>query len=315
MPRTRAAGMPNNAGSRQRQRPRGRHTACATVVVLTALQFGCDGPIVARSPEALYALAKEQIARVSYHAAVDTLAKVTREAPQSELAQRARVLRVALLGGMARAFKEIGESYLEGQREAGEAPHASQMRSVAMSYFGRARGRSMEMLEAVERLMRDAPAEPLGVDFPLPEVPAGGNPALANVRQGNWIEHQELLEAEREEMVRGLATVVAGLVDTDGDLARARERLRFHGTAFQVDPANLYLGAARELVHLSGIYGPEALRDERMLRLYRQRAAAVAQRATQRAAAIGNDRIRSESERLLSERRQALPEPERSRPR
>lgn len=279
----------------------GRHrTGClAGAAALGAIVLlSCDGPIVARSPEALYALAKEQIAHARYTPAIDTLSKVIRESPQSETARGARVLHIALLGGMARGFKDVAESYLAGHQQAGAAAYAPQMRAVAMDYFGRSRGRSIEMVEALDRLMREAATGPLRLDFPLPQGLSGGSALLAKVRQGTWVEDEELVQAEREEVRQGLAEMLAGLVDTEGDLNRARERVRFRGPAFEIDPANFYLGAARELVNLSSIYRPEALGDRGMFRLFHERAAAAAERAAHRAAEIGNRRIQAESERL-----------------
>lgn len=281
---------------RGRRRRRRAWLGCALGGVALLL-LSCDGPIVARSPEALYALAKQQIAHANYSPALDTLSKVIRESPQSEPARRAHVLRVALLGGMAQAFKDIAESYLEGHQQAGAAAYASQMRSMAIDYFGRARGHSIELVEALDRLQQEATPAPWRLDLPLPQA-ASGSAVLAKVRQGTWVEDPERAQAEREELRQGLAQMLAGLVDTEGNLDRARERLRFRGLPFEVEPANFYLGAARELLNLSSIYRPEALRDPRMFRLFHERAAAAAARAAQRAAEIGNDRIRDESEQL-----------------
>ncbi|MFQ5695375.1 MAG: hypothetical protein ACE5HB_05250, partial [Terriglobia bacterium] len=131
------------------------------LAVCAFLLAACGEPIVPRSPEALYALAQQQLSNNNFSPALDTLARVVREAPDSESGRRARVLQIALLGGMARAFREVAESYLAGSQEAGAAAYAPRMRSVAMDYFGRARGRSIEMVEALDRLMREPLTAPL----------------------------------------------------------------------------------------------------------------------------------------------------------
>ena len=268
----------------------------AAGALCAVLLLGCDGPIVARSPEALYALAKEQMAHANYSPAVDTLARVVREAPQSESARRAHVLRIALLGGMARGFKDVAESYRAGAQQAGAAAYATQMRSLAMDYFSRARGRSIEMVEALDRLMSEAATGPLRVDFPLPEVAAADSAALGKVRQGNWVEDPARLQAEQEEVRQGLAEMLATVLGAGGDIHKARGR--FRGREVELDLAVFYLGLAQEIVDISSIYGPQALQDRRVFRLYHKRALAAAEQAARLAGEKGNTQLQEESERL-----------------
>lgn len=271
------------------------------------LLAACGGPIVPRSPEALYVLAREQMANSNYYPASDSLARVAREAPFTDWGRRARVLQIALLGGMARGYKQFAESYLAGSRQAGAAAYASQMRSMAMDYFGRARGRSLEMVEALDHLLREPSTQPLRVDIPLPAAAEAGGGALARVRQGTRLEDDERLRVEQQELTQGFAGMLATLGGAGDDLAQARAR--FQGSVVELDPAAFYLGAARELLAMSSIYGPEALGDRRLFRLYHARALAAAERAAQLAAAQGNARLREEAERLQQLSRAGLPKP------
>ena len=252
------------------------------------LLAACGEPIVARSPEALYALAQQQIANASYSPAADTLARVVLAGPESEPARRARVLRLALLGGMARGYQQVGESYLAGSKSAGAAAYASQMRTIALDYFGRARGSSLEMMDALDRMLRE-PASPLsGADISLAAA-AAERAVLAQVRQGQWVEDAIRLRAERAEVGEQVRQVLAGFAGTGGK---------------EVDPAALYLAAARELLTLSGIFGPEGLREPRSLRLYHERALQLAERAGELAA--GRPPLLEESARLQALCRDAL---------
>ena len=265
----------------------GWSAAAAAGWLLTA----CGEPIVARSPEALYAVAQQQIANANYSPAADTLARVVLAGPESEPARRARVLRLALLGGMARGYQQVGESYLAGSRSPGAAAYASQMRTMALDYFGRARGSSLEMMDALDRMRREPAGPLLGVDLSLPA--AGAERAvLVQVRQGQWVEDAIRLRAERAEVGAQVREMLAGFAGTGGN---------------EIDPAALYLAAARELVTLSGIFGPESLREPRSLRLYHERALQLAERAGELAA----DRppLLEESARLQALCRDALQKP------
>ena len=269
-----------------------RFLLCAGGVAAGWLLAACGEPIVARSPEALYALAQQQLASANYSPAADTLARVVRAGPESEPARRARALRLALLGGMARGYQRVGESYLEGSKSAGAAAYASQMRAVALDYFGRARGSSLEMMDALDRMLREPASPPLGAGFTPPGAAAAERAVLAQVRQGQWIEDAARLRAERAEVQQGLAQMLAGYAGTGGG---------------EVDPAALYLAAARELVTVSGIFGPEGLREPRSVRLYHERALQLAERAGELAG--GRPRLREESERLQAQCRGVLKKP------
>ncbi|MBI4466171.1 MAG: hypothetical protein HY656_01920 [Acidobacteria bacterium] len=268
-----------------------RTRRAGALVAAALLAAGCGEPIVPRSPEALYALAKEQMANANYAPALDTLARVAREGKGSALGRRAQVLHVVVLGGMARGLKEVAESYLVGSQEAGAAAYASQMRSIAMDYFGRARGLSIEMVEALDRL-RQQPLQPLPVDFPVAASPGTGNPTLTKVRQGSWVEDPDRTRAEKEKIVEGMAGLLARLGGAGDDAGQLRARLQ------ELDPADFYLGAARELLSMSSIYRAEALKDPRMFRLYHERALTLAERAAQVAAAGGDARQQQESAEL-----------------
>ncbi|MBI2956910.1 MAG: hypothetical protein HYY26_06330 [Acidobacteria bacterium] len=279
-------------------------SACAAVV-FCLLAAGCDGPIVHRSPEALYSLAKEQITNGRFTPATDTLARLVREAPESEPGRRAQVLHVALLGAMARGYQQVGESYLAGHHQAAEKPEAPVLRTTAMDYFGQARGRSLEMLEALDRLLAQQAAGPWRLDF-LPETLDAAK-ALGLVEHGQTLADEELARAEQEAVRRALAELLASLVGAEGDVEGARRRLS--GGAAEINPAIFYLKAAEELAGLSRIYEKEALGDQRMARLYTERAAALARRAGELARARGDTRLAQESDVRLRHYQEQAPKP------
>jgi hypothetical protein len=258
--------------------------AMGLVAAATGLLLACGGPIVPHSPEAVYALAQEQIANANYSPAVDTLNRVVRESPGGEPARRAHVLRLALLAGMARGFEEIAESYLAGHMQAGAAPHAAQMRAVAMDYFGRARGRSISLVESLEALVQEPPTGTFRVDSLRLSDRRAPEDLLARVRQGGWVEPDRLQQTEKDMVGRQLTQVLAAL----------------GGAGNEVEPAAFFLAMGEEMVQLSRIYRPEALGDRRMFRLFHERAATTASQAARLARTRGDQRVERESERLAA---------------
>jgi len=265
------------------------------LLLSAALLTGCSGPIIPRSPEALYALAQEQIANANFRPAVDTLARVTRADPRSEPARRARPLRMALLSGMAHGFAHMGEDYLAGYQQAGAAAYASQMRTMAMDYFGRARGRSIELLEALDLMLHEPASEPLRLDLPRPQPPGSSATVSNRVRRGEWVE-----EAERQRVETDVIRQQFGNFPTYSGMAAGA------GTPVEIAPAAFYLGVARDILELSKIYRPEALNERRMLRLFTERAATAAQRAAELAREKGDPKLEAESQQVLAQCQEAL---------
>lgn len=274
---------------------RGPNRWLAGLALCAAGLAACGEPIVAHTPEQLYALAREQSAAGNYRAAADTLARVSNEAPGSETGRRAQALRVALLGGMARAYREIGEAFLTGSKQPAAGGEATRLRAAGIDALGRARDRSLEMADAVDRLLNQQAAGPWRLQLPPPPGPEIQAAALDTLRRGRWATESELAAAERELVQRELARYAAQLAGG-----------RAGGGEVEVPPEVFYLGAAQELVRASRMYAREALDEPRMIRFYHERAAAAAERARQLAATRGNDAARGEAERLLAECRQVL---------
>jgi hypothetical protein len=260
----------------------------------------CGEPIVARGPEALYALARQQLESGQYRAAADTLARVAKEAPESEPGRRAQVLRVALLGAMARAYRQIGEAYLTGSQPPGV--ETGLLRAAGIDQLGRARDRSLEMSDAVEALLNQKAVGPWAVEAALLDAPQAET-AKIEVREWRALEEAKGNEAERALVRRGLAELAAQLAGAE-TAAHA-----YAGVAegeLKVEPAAFYLGAARELVATTPMYRREALDEPRMIRFYHERALAAAERARELAQAAGDSHRVRDAEAAVGEWRRVL---------
>ena len=262
---------------------------CWLALLLCLGLAACGEPIVPRTPEALYNLAKQQLTNGRYRAASDSLQRVTETDPTGELGRRALVLRTALLGGMTRGFQSIGEEYLAGYKKT----QSPELRTVAMDYFSRSRGRSLELVDVLEQALKQPTTSPFRVDY-WPAPAAGG--ALQKARQGQLLSETELLAAERATVQRSLAEVLSGLAGQTGA----------PGTQTDIEPAVFYLGAAQELVRLTDIFRPEALDERRMTRLLLERAATLARQAAQLAQAKGDRKTQASAEQLLQQYEGAL---------
>lgn len=250
----------------------------------------CGEPIVPRTPEAFHNLAKQQLNNGQYRAAADSLRRATEMDPTGELGRRALVLRIALLGGMIRGFQSIGEEYLAGYKQT----QSPELRTVAMDYFSRARGRSLELLDGLEQALKQPTTSPFRVDY-WP-APTSGGETLQKARHGQALSEVELTAAERAAVQRSLAETLGGLTGKSGA----------PGTETEVEPALFFLGAAQELVRMTSLFRPEALDERRLSQLSLERAATLARQAEQLAQASGNQKIQAEAGQVLRQCEDAL---------
>jgi hypothetical protein len=249
---------------------------------LLAALAGCEGPIVPRSPESLYALAQQQLANSQFRAAGDTLKRVSREFPATEQGHRAAALHIALKAGLARGYQGMGDAYLEGSKQ------SVPLRAVGVDFYGRARGEAIEMMESAEWLAKQPAAEPFRLDVPTRTLEATA--FLAQVRQGKDITDSQRAQAEQQE-------VWTGIQSAGGTLG---------GAGAPIEPGTFFLGAARELVERITLFGPDRLNEAQMTRLFHERAAALARHAAELAKSKGDPRTQQEAEALIQRCQEAL---------
>lgn len=238
---------------------------------------GCGEPIVPRGPVQLYHLAGEQIRNKNYVRALDTLARVARESPDSPYGVKARLTRLALLAGLARSALALGELYLEVGEEVDATAYRSELHRAAMDQFGVGQSWALALVEALDQELPALADKPLVIDPLLPTTPAPAHPALSRLRQGERIPEPERRAIERDAVRRGLAEMMAALAGARGDFGRAHDALA-HANA-RLEPAAVFLAFGNELVRLSALFAKEALDNPRYLRLFHERALVLADQA------------------------------------
>ncbi len=230
----------------------------------------CGEPIVYRGPMQLAQLAREQIVNGNYVAALNTLSRIAKESPESDYALKANLLRVALLGGLARGYQRLGQIHLEGYDNAMTVDYRDELHRTAMDYFGRAQTQVLELVETLDALLPTLEGKALVIDAPLPTVPVEANPAVVRLRAGRRLLDAERVQIEPEEIRRSLVEMLAALVGAADDPARARALYAQGNTP--LEPDIFFLAVGRELIALSGIFAYRALNTPHFHRLLHERA-------------------------------------------
>lgn len=236
---------------------------------------GCREPIVPRGPEQLYELAREQLRNENYVRAVDTLARVAREAPDSSYGVKAGIIRLAVLAGLARSAQALGEFYLEIREQMEDSGRRSELYTAALDQFTLGQSWALALLEALSEHGPALAEDPLVIDPVLPITPAPEHPALARLRAGERISESERRAIERDAVRRGMAEMMTALLGEPGNFGRAYDRLAL-GQA-EVSPAAVRVVFGHELVRLSRLFGQRALNQPRYERLFQERALALAE--------------------------------------
>lgn len=267
--------------------------------------FGCGEPLVPRTPEQLYRLAAEQLRNENYVRALDTLARITRTSPNSPLAVKAALTRMAVLAGWAHGAHELGEIYLQASEQATEPAAKSTLRQAGMEQFSIAQSHALALLDALAGELPGLAGTGWSTDPLLPLIPPAAHPALARLRAGQPLGEAERTAIQRDAIRRGLAEMMAALAGTPGDFGRAHERLARDNA--RLERAGVYLAFGDVLVSLSRLFDKTALDNPRYHRLFHERALALAERAWANAAADSAraqaaERLRLHCQRVLAGR-------------
>lgn len=278
------------------------YTLAAAMLFLAACG---GGPSPESTPEGQYKFAKEAIAGKNYVKALDTLEQVIKRGPDSDLAVRANLTRAALLAGMSEAYKRMAEAYMEGYKSPSARAYSSQMRKMAMDYYGMGRVRSVEYVEGFDRTAKHIQAEKtLTFDLPMPQTIGREATALEQVRHGKLLSDEERVKIEYEEVEAGLARAIAQMLGVGEDLNAARARLQ--GGSATVNPTGMLVAAGQRMCLLSAIFRPRALDDQRLDRAFHERALATVDSALERLKKEPDKKLEESAKKVKQECQKAL---------
>ena len=278
------------------------YTLAAVMLVLAACG---GGPAPESTPEGQYKFAKEAIAGKNYVKALDTLEQVIKRAPDSDLAVRANLTRAALLAGMADAYKRMAEAYMDGYRSPSARAYSSQMRKMAVDYYGMGRVRSVEYVEGFDRTAKHIQAgKALTFDLPMPQTMGQEAAAMEQIRHGKMAGDEERVKIEYEEVEAGLARAIAQMLGAGEDLNAARARLQ--GGSATVNPTGMLVAAAERMCLLSAIFHPRALDDQRLDRAFHERALTTVDTAMERLKKEPDKKLEDSAKKLKKECEKAM---------
>ena len=219
------------------------------------------------TPASQFAEAKEMLRQRTHDRALDSLAKLSKQ--ENELAERARMLSIAVLGGMGESYREMGDAYMKGSTVVRTEAEKMRFRKMAMDYFGMARVRSLGYVEQFLPLLKKSDTKPFTVEARFPEVGAVENATVNKLQQGIWVGDEERYQAELDTLDLWVAKILCASASvTDLNQGRA---LYQKGTV-DLDPRGYFVAMARTMMDASALFMPKALDDSRLRRLFYEKA-------------------------------------------
>lgn len=237
----------------------------STFTLSLCLLPGCTGAPPTPTAELYFSDAKKNLTSLDYDAALKNLDRLVKAAGEQPLGQQGAVLRTALLVGLADGTKQMGDAYGSGIKQPSAQARQAQFVKMRADYYGIARVRLMNAMEAVmaQRAKLGEKSVPLDVRFP--EYSGTPHPAVEKIRNGQWAEDNDRYRAELESVRNSLARVFAQIAGVGDDVAKGHAL--FDKGGLQIDPRVYLIELSNDFLRLSEMFGRQALDDPRYHRI------------------------------------------------
>jgi len=221
------------------------------------------------SPEFAYNEAKEAMSAIKIEKSISLTNDVMNRFPNSEQAQRARILRIVLLNGLAHGFEDLADAYIDGFEKGGK--NAGQLRSAAFDFYRKKKNAILGFNDACDYLLQnysDKADYLLDCDFPSQETSV--NRLIEEVKKGNLLDSDQLKRAEEQELREGVLVSLATFLGAEGDRNKAKKLLE--GGSKPLDPADFFVQIGTIFLDDQNLFGRKALNEIQYYRLFFQKA-------------------------------------------
>lgn len=199
--------------------------------------------------------------------------------PSTEFTERGQVISVILMSGLAQGYKELAEGYRDGLEKLKNPSERSAYSSRRYDYYQYSKTRALQLAELSPRFLQAQEGDGVKdftVELPYPEIePPPSNQELDRVLEGMHLEDPEHTEAELKAIRMCMRRSLAGALGVEEDKVRAT----LESGSAKISNVAFYLFLARQLVEITGTFGPKGLRENRTRIAVCDRADAVVEKA------------------------------------
>ncbi len=221
------------------------------------------------TPEFAYNEAKEAMSAIKIEKSISLTNDVMTRFPNSVQAQRARILRIVLLTGLAHGYGDLADAYLTGFEKGGK--NAGQFRSTAFDFYRKKKNAILGFSDACDYMIQnysDKADYVLECDFPSKEVSM--NRLIEEVKKGNLLDSEQLKIAEEQELREGVLVSLAMFLGAENDRNKAKKLLE-EGSR-PLDPAEFFVRVGEMFLDDQKLFGRKTLNEVQYYRLFFQKA-------------------------------------------
>ena len=238
------------------------------LLVLCVFLAACSSTPPTTLGERQFGDAKNNLKSSDFKAALDNLNSAIKSTNDEALRQQAFVLRVALVTALANANEQMAEAYYNGAKQPLAHANTTGFYKMRSDYSNTARAFLMDAMQSVldQRAKLGSTATPIEVAFP--GFTGGDDPALAKIKNGDFVSDNERVNAELQLDRNCLAHVLAGFAGAGQDLNKGREI--FAAGKVDVDPRVYIVVLSDEFLHIGAMFDTRWNNDADKFRIVNQ---------------------------------------------
>jgi hypothetical protein len=238
------------------------------VLVLSLFLVACSNAPKVTLSERQFGDAKNNLKASDFKAALDNLNSAIKSTNDDALRQQALLLRVALVTALADADEQMAEAYHVGAKQPLAHAQVGAFYKQRSDYNNAARDYLMDAMQMVMDQRSKLSPNPVVIELAFPGFTGEGDPALAKIKNGQFVSDNERLNAEIQQDRNSFASILAELAGVGDDPNKGREL--YSAGKVSVDPRVYIVILSDSFLHTGAMFEPRGLNEPDKLRTVNQ---------------------------------------------
>lgn len=235
-----------------------------SLLALSVFLVGCSSAPKLSTSERQLGDAKNNLKSSDFKAALDNLSGAVKNANTDAVRQEAILLRVALVTALADANQQMAEAYHVGAKQPLARSQSGSFYKERSDYNNAARAYLMEAMQTVMEQRSKLGTTPVTVQVAFPGFTGGDDPAIAKIRNGQFVSDNERMNAELQLDRNCLAEILAGFVGDEKNPNKGQEI--YNAGKVDVDPRFYLVVLSDDFLRIGNMFDTKGVNDPDKLR-------------------------------------------------
>lgn len=225
-----------------------------------AFVLACSAPVPKPTGAAYeFDSAQDMFKRGRFDRALEFSEGPATASPPNAFTERARVLRVAILSGHVKAYKELADAYKKGTDTTKNPRVAAEFNRLRGDYLQFGSGMALQLGEMAHRLTaKERIAKELTLEAPYPSKEGPPTlPSLTRVMEGGSLEPGEQESLVRDALLKGVDDALAEMVGVD----RAKARSVLDAGPVKISGVDFALYLGKQLLEGASLFDRKHMQD------------------------------------------------------